>query len=136
MLYLELTIAISINVDPAPKPTLFPHEFSLTDRVALISGANRGLGLEMALALIEAGARAVYCIDLPKTPGEEWEKTRLYAEKMQGKAGEGRLEYLRGNVTDQVRDVGCGVLWECIADNGCHVGSYLENRRNHRKSGR
>lgn len=68
----------------------------------MISGANRGIGLEMALALVEAGARVVYCVDLPKAPGEEWAKTRLYAEKMKGKVGEGRLEYLQGDVTNQV----------------------------------
>ena len=88
--------------DPPPQPTLFSHEFSLADRVALVSGANRGLGLEMALALIEAGSRAVYCIDLPKEPGEEWTKVRDYAAKMEGKKGEGRLEYVSGDVTDQV----------------------------------
>ena len=58
----------------------------------------------MALALIEAGARSVYCLDLPKTPGEEWEKTRIYAENMQGKAGEGRLEYISADVTNAVRN--------------------------------
>ena len=90
--------------DSAPKPTLFSNELGVKDRVALISGANRGLGLEMALALVEAGARAVYCVDLPKTPGEEWEKTKLYAQKMEGKAGEGRLEYIHANVADQASD--------------------------------
>lgn len=98
-----LTLTKFVPTDPAPRPTLFPHEFSVADRVALVSGANRGIGLEMALALVEAGARAVYCVDLPKMPGEEWEKTRLYAEKMQDKASEGRLEYMQGDVTDQVR---------------------------------
>ena len=88
--------------DPAPSPTLFKHEFSLADRVALVSGGNRGLGLEMALALIEAGARAVYCVDLPKEPSEEWQKTREYASRMTNKGGDGRLEYVSGNVTDQV----------------------------------
>ena len=52
------------------KPTIW-DEFALRDRVALVSGGNRGLGLEMALVLIEAGARAVYCIDLPAQPGKE-----------------------------------------------------------------
>ena len=96
----------SAFIDPAPSPTLFSHEFSLADRVALVSGANRGLGLEMALALIEAGARAVYCIDLPKEPSAEWQATHEYAKKLgsSGKTGgEGRLEYISGDVTNQVR---------------------------------
>ena len=85
----------------AAKPTLFSNEFSLADRVALVSGGNRGLGLEMALALVEAGARAVYCVDLPKQPGEEWTKVRDYAARMEGIAGEGRLEYVSADVRDQ-----------------------------------
>ena len=40
----------------------------------------------MALALLEAGARAVYCVDLPKTPGEEWTKVRDYAARLEGLA--------------------------------------------------
>lgn len=68
-----------------------------------MSGGNRGLGLEMALGLIEAGVRAVYCVDLAKEPSEEWQKVREYAAKMTNKGGEGRLEYISGNVTDQVR---------------------------------
>lgn len=67
-----------------------------------MSGGHRGLGLEMALALIEAGARAVYCVDLPKEPSDEWQKVREYAARMTNKGGEGRLEYISGNVTDQV----------------------------------
>lgn len=57
----------------------------------------------MAFALIEAGARAVYCVDLPKEPSEEWQKARDYAAKLTDKGGEGRLEYVSANVTDQVR---------------------------------
>ena len=82
--------------------TLFTREFALVDRVALVTGGNRGLGLEMALALIEAGARAVYCVDLPQIPGEDFQKARDYADKMKDKLGEGRLEYISANVTDQV----------------------------------
>ncbi|KZT06103.1 NAD(P)-binding protein [Laetiporus sulphureus 93-53] len=59
-------------------PTLFEKEFSLSDRVALVSGANRGLGLEMSMALVEAGARVVYCLDLPQTPGDEFEKVKRH----------------------------------------------------------
>ena len=95
--------ALICLADPAPSPTLFKHEFSLADRVAIVSGGNRGLGLEMALALIEAGARVVYCVDLPKEPSEEWHKVREYASRMTNNGGEGRLEYVSGDVTDQVR---------------------------------
>ena len=83
-----------------PKPTLW-DEFALRDRVALVSGANRGLGLEMALVLLEAGARAVYCVDLPATPGEEWRAVAEYVSRMEVKGGRGRLEYVCADVRDQ-----------------------------------
>lgn len=80
------------------KPTLW-DEFALRDRVALVSGANRGLGLEMALVLAEAGARAVYCVDLPAKPGEEWRAVAEYVGRMEG--GGRRLEYVCADVRDQ-----------------------------------
>jgi NAD(P)-dependent dehydrogenase (short-subunit alcohol dehydrogenase family) len=91
--------AIAAASDPSviPKPQIF-NEFALTDRVAIVSGANRGLGLEMALALCEAGARVVYCWDLPAEPSEEWKATQTYIERM---ANGSRLEYLSIDVTDQ-----------------------------------
>ncbi|KAI0253955.1 hypothetical protein BJV78DRAFT_1190541 [Lactifluus subvellereus] len=96
------------------KPTLW-DEFALRDRVALVSGANRGLGLEMALVLVEAGARAVYCVDLPAQPGDEWVAVAEYVKRMrtgsgatagagasaEGGGGGGRLEYVSGDVRDQ-----------------------------------
>lgn len=57
----------------------------------------------MALALVEAGARAVYCVDLPKEPSEEWTRVRDYAKRLDGLAGEGRLEYFSADVRDQER---------------------------------
>lgn len=94
------------NAAFAPRSKL-SDEFSLADRVALVSGANRGLGLEMAMTLSEAGARAVYCLDLPEKPGQEWEAVRRYVEEMSKKEGrEGRVEYISTDVTDQKK------MWE------------------------
>lgn len=42
-------------------------DFSLTDKVILVSGAGRGLGLALAEALLEAGAK-VYALDYLKEP--------------------------------------------------------------------
>ncbi|EPQ57647.1 NAD P-binding protein [Gloeophyllum trabeum ATCC 11539] len=103
----------SLLRDP-PRPTLFTHEFSLADRVAIVSGANRGIGLEAALALLEGGARAVYCLDRPTTPSSEFVQVGEYVGKMDvGLGGErrkgGRLEYVSVDVTDKeavVREVG------------------------------
>lgn len=91
---------------PTASPTLFTNDFALTDRVALVTGGNGSLGLETALALVEAGARAVYCVDIANTPGENWEKVRDYAARMKGKLGEGRLEYIQADVRNQVRTPG------------------------------
>ena len=55
----------------------------------------------MALALVEAGARAVYCVDLPKEPDAEWQRVREYAARMEGLPSEGRLEYISADVRDQ-----------------------------------
>jgi hypothetical protein len=85
------------------RPTIW-DEFALKDRVALVSGANRGLGLEMALVLIEAGARAVYCVDLPAQPGDDWAAVSEYVKRMVGTgdgAKGGRLEYISADVRDQ-----------------------------------
>ena len=61
----------------------------------------------MALAFVEAGARAVYCVDLPTTPDEKWAKVKEFARGLGGKAGgEGRLEYISADVRDQVRASG------------------------------
>ncbi|CCM00333.1 uncharacterized protein FIBRA_02363 [Fibroporia radiculosa] len=101
--YAPVGVSAALDASPSstPKPTLFDHEFSLADRVALVSGGNRGLGLEMAMSLVEAGARVVYCVDLPKQPGEEWTKVKEYVGRMQGKAGQGRLEYISADTRDQ-----------------------------------
>ena len=78
----------------------------------------------MALALVEAGARAVYCLDLPGDPGEEWEKVAAYAKKLEGKTGgAARLEYVSADVTDQVR---CAFGFELSF--GCGAGGGEDSR--------
>lgn len=77
-------------------------QFSLAHRVAVVTGGHRGIGLEMALALAEAGAVA-YCIDLPSKPDDAWLKVQQYASQLPAVEGQskGRLEYVSGDVTDQ-----------------------------------
>ena len=69
------------------KATLW-DKFALRDRVELVSGTNRRLGLEMALVLIEAGAQAVYCVDVPAEPGEEWQAVADQVGRMDVENGE------------------------------------------------
>jgi NAD(P)-dependent dehydrogenase (short-subunit alcohol dehydrogenase family) len=89
----------ALQANSEARPKIF-DEFALTDRVGIVSGGNRGLGLEMALALCEAGARVIYCIDLPEKPSEEWNKTKEFVDKMKNGS---RLEYISADVTDQER---------------------------------
>ncbi|KAF8136265.1 hypothetical protein EV363DRAFT_1428674 [Boletus edulis] len=96
---LGIEAAMKAKEDPnsVVRPKIF-DEFALTDRVGLVSGGNRGLGLEMAIALAEAGARVVYCFDLPKEPSEEFKTSREYVSKL----GNGsRLEYFCADVRNQ-----------------------------------
>jgi len=94
-----ITAALQAATDPGfkPKPKIF-DEFALTDRVGIVSGGNRGLGLEMALALCEAGARVIYCFDLPASPSEEWTKSCEYIKRLENGS---RLEYVSIDVRDQ-----------------------------------
>ncbi len=91
--------ALKAASDPSFTPrATFQHEFAIPGRVAVISGGNRGLGLEMAEVLAEAGA-IVYCLDLPAEPGNEWTATAKYVERL-GIQG-ARLEYRSVDVTEQ-----------------------------------
>jgi hypothetical protein len=95
--------AVQAKLDPSSvpaRPKIF-DEFALRDRVGIVSGGNNGLGLEMAMALCEAGARAVYTLDIGKEPSEDWIAVKEFVEKMGS-----RLEYVSVDVTDQKK------VWE------------------------
>ncbi|KAG6831484.1 hypothetical protein H0H87_005051 [Tephrocybe sp. NHM501043] len=106
--------AIRAAADTAvtPRPKIF-DEFSLKDRVGIVTGGNSGLGLEMALALSELGARAIYCFDLPSEPSKEWKATEDFVKKMGTGA---RLEYVSMDVRDQKG------MWEKAKDIGDREG--------------
>ena len=94
---IEAAMEAKDNPSIGVQPKIF-NEFALTDRVALVSGGNRGLGLESAIAMCEAGARAVYCFDLPAEPSEEFLASREYVSKL---GNNSKLEYFTADVRDQ-----------------------------------
>ncbi|KAI0366086.1 sorbose reductase sou1 [Pilatotrama ljubarskyi] len=92
------------SLDSDFTPDLLKDRFSLADRVALVTGANSGLGLQSVLALVESGARVVYCLDLAEAPSPRLSKVQEYVSRMQGEhaqAAGSRIEYIRGDVRDQ-----------------------------------
>ncbi|KAB8270551.1 hypothetical protein BDV30DRAFT_163672 [Aspergillus minisclerotigenes] len=70
-------------------------EFDLNDRVYAITGGGRGLGLAMAEALMEAGAK-VYCLDRLENPHPDFMAAKEHSETNYG----GSLEYYRIDVRD------------------------------------
>ncbi|PYI06750.1 NAD(P)-binding protein [Aspergillus sclerotiicarbonarius CBS 121057] len=72
------------------------REFDLDERVFAVTGGGRGLGLAMAEALMEAGAK-VYCLDRLEKPHPDFTAAQEHAEKNYG----GSLEYYRIDVRDE-----------------------------------
>lgn len=68
------------------------HHPSLRDRVVIVTGGGRGLGREMALALVEAGCRVVV------TGAREAGELAKVEEEARTLAGEGRLAAVRADV--------------------------------------
>jgi len=71
-------------------------EFSLEGRVYIVTGAGRGLGVALAGAIVEAGAKKCYCIDLLGEPHEGW-----FQVKQNLKDKGDRLVFRQQNVTDE-----------------------------------
>jgi hypothetical protein len=94
--------ALIASGDPTitPKRTIF-SEFSLRGRVSIVTGAKRGIGLELAMALAEAGS-SVHCIDLQSDPGPDFKATKDYVRRMREENQDvGTLSYISTDVTKQ-----------------------------------
>lgn len=80
--------------DPEQNPRRF-REFSLQDKVFIVTGGGRGLGLSLAEALVEAGGR-VYCLDRLDEPDDEF---KAVADRL-ATSFQGSMYYARMDVRD------------------------------------
>jgi len=71
-------------------------EFRLNEKVIIVTGAARGIGLEMAKAVLEAGA-SVYAVDISETPADFEE----YQLSQRGKDSYDRICYRQLDTTSQ-----------------------------------
>lgn len=84
-----------------PATTSSLPDFSLANRVIIVSGGARGLGLTQAQALLEAGAASVHALDRLPHPPADSDFARVAASSAALAAGPPRLHYHRVDVRDQ-----------------------------------
>lgn len=97
-------------------------EFSLEGKTAVVTGGNRGLGLEMALAFVEAGAH-VYVIDRATEPCEDFKKVAKHCHQL-----DRQIEFITADVTNAEemneamqyieKDSSTGTVDVCVANAG------------------
>ncbi|KAI6377165.1 hypothetical protein MCOR25_002661 [Pyricularia grisea] len=76
-------------------------EFSLKDKVLVVSGGGRGLGLVQAEALLEAGAREVHAIDRLTSPSDDFARVAdKFSSSSSGGGGGSALQYHRIDVRE------------------------------------
>ncbi|CAJ2510268.1 Uu.00g061680.m01.CDS01 [Anthostomella pinea] len=78
----------------APVGQMRLADFDLKDRVFIVTGGARGLGLSLAEALVETGGN-VYCFDREPQADERWQETARRAAKWGGS-----LHYRQQDVQD------------------------------------
>lgn len=69
--------------------------FSLKDQTILITGAGRGLGIELALGVVENGGH-VAALDILDTPSEEWAHLQKTAKQKNV-----TVAYRKADITDE-----------------------------------
>lgn len=98
---IEAAVKAASDKSFQPRSTLFKNEFSLAGRVAVVTGGHRGIGLDAAEAMAEAGA-TVYCLDLSEKPNDTWKATQDYVRRISEiEEGIGSLKYIHADATSQ-----------------------------------